>query len=177
LKKSIITLALCAFMLLQSACVSTGRTNTDEENAAVLSLAQAIEQSAEKTARELPAGSLVAVLAFDSGSGALSEYVIEELIGALIDRGIKVVDRNNLDYVNKELNFQMSGDVSDESALSIGKFLGAGIVVTGQLTAFGDMYRYRITALNVETASRVSVTRLNVRSDSNLRRMMEGGKR
>ena len=169
-KFSFVTIVLLFFLFLSCA---SGAVN----NGPGLSLTEAIEESAKKTAREIPAGSLVAVLAFDSGSGALSEYIIEELIGALIDNGIKVVDRKNLDHVYKEQNFQMSGDVSDESALSIGKFLGASIAVTGQLTAFGDSYRYRISALNVETASPVSITRLDVRSDSNLRRMTEGGKK
>jgi tetratricopeptide (TPR) repeat protein len=97
---------------------------------------------------------------------------MEELTGALVDRGIEVADRQNLDYVKKELNFQASGDVSDESAKSIGKFLGADLVITGQLQDIGDAYRYRASAISVEEATRASVTRLNVRNDSALRRMI-----
>jgi len=147
------------------------------ESKKALSLREAIEQSAEKTAHDLPAGSRVAIVAFDSENAILSEYIMEELTGALFDRGVMVADRQNLAHVYKELDFQITGDVSDESAMSIGKFLGADIVVTGQLASFGDLYRFRISALNVETAAHVSITRLDVRSDPNLKRMIGVGQR
>ena len=170
-KQIIVSAVLCVFVL--AACGSTGGT-AGGGSANGLSLAEAIEHAAEKTAEELPKGSRVAVLAFDSANDTLSGYIIEELNGALFDRGIEVADRSSLELVYQELNFQMSGDVSDESALSIGKFLGADIVITGQLTAFGDLYRFRVTALSVETSTRVGNTRLDVRSDANLQRMAGG---
>jgi hypothetical protein len=95
---------------------------------------------------------------------------MEELTGAFVDRNMEVADRQNLEYVYKELNFQMSGEVSDESARSIGKFLGADLVITGQLMEIGGPYRYRANAVNVETATQDSVTRLNVRGAAALRR-------
>jgi tetratricopeptide (TPR) repeat protein len=136
-----------------------------------VSLAEAIEQSAEKIAADLPAGSRVAIVAWESPSLGFSDYIMEELTGALVDRDMEVADRQNLEYVYKELNFQMSGEVSDESARSIGKFLGADLVITGQLMELGGPYRYRANAVNVETATRDSVTRLDVRGDAALRRM------
>jgi tetratricopeptide (TPR) repeat protein len=108
-----------------------------------LSLGEVIEQSAEKIAADLPAGSRVAIVAWESPSLGLSDYIMEELTGALVDRDMEVADRQNLEYVHRELNFQMSGEVSEESARSIGKFLGADLVITGQLTELGGPYRYR----------------------------------
>ncbi|MFP3091064.1 tetratricopeptide repeat protein [Treponema sp. TIM-1] len=137
-----------------------------------VSLGEAIEQSAEKIAADLPAGSRVAIVAWESPSAGLSDYIMEELTGALVDRDMEVADRQNLEYVYRELNFQMSGEVSDESARSIGKFLGADLVITGQLTELGGPYRYRANAVNVESAARDSVTRLDVRGDAALRRMV-----
>jgi tetratricopeptide (TPR) repeat protein len=137
-----------------------------------LSLAEAIEQSAENIAADLPTGSRVAFAAWKSPNPGLSDYIMEELTGALVDRGMEVADRQNLEYVYRELNLQMSGDVSDESAVSIGKFLGATMVVTGQLTELGGPYRYRASTVNVENATRASVTRLDVRGDAETRRMI-----
>jgi tetratricopeptide (TPR) repeat protein len=137
-----------------------------------LSLAEAIEQSAEKIAADLPDGSRVAFAAWESPNLGLSDYIMEELTGALVDRGMEVADRQNLEYVYRELNFQMSGEVSDESARSIGKFLGADLVITGQLTELGGPYRYRANAIHVENATRDSVTRLDVRGDAAMRRMV-----
>jgi tetratricopeptide (TPR) repeat protein len=136
-----------------------------------ISLAEAIEQSAEKIVADLSAGSRVAIVAWESPSLGFSDYIMEELTGALVDRDMEVADRQNLEYVYRELNFQMSGEVSDESARSIGKFLGVDMVITGQLTELGGPYRYRANAVNVETATRDSVTRLDVRGDAALRRM------
>ena len=136
------------------------------------SLYDAIEQTGEKIAGELPQGSRVAIVAFESVNDNLSDYIMEELTGALFDRSIEVADRQNLEYVYKELNLQMSGDVSDDSAKSIGKFLAADMVITGQLLDLDGSYRYRTSAINVETAVRASVTRLDVRSDKATRRMM-----
>jgi tetratricopeptide (TPR) repeat protein len=137
-----------------------------------LSLAEAIEQSAEKITADLPAGSRVAFAAWESPNLGLSDYIMEELTGALVDRGMEVADRQNLEYVYRELSLQMSGEVSDDSARSIGKFLGATMVITGQLTELGGPYRYRASAINVEHATRDSVTRLDVRGDAATRRMV-----
>jgi len=164
-------IALNVFALL-TACATGGKVSKTDG----LTLQNAIEQSAVKTSAELPGGSRVAVVAFESPNGDLSEFIMEEFNGALHDLGILVVDRKNLAYVFQELNFQISGNVSEETARSIGKFLGADIVITGQLTSFGDSYRYRTNAINVETAARVSITRFDVRDDPELRRMTAGAK-
>ena len=137
-----------------------------------LSLRDAIEQSAERIAEQLPAKSRVAVVAFESQSGKLSDYIMEELAAALFDRNIEVADRQNLEYIYKELNFQMSGDVSDETAQSIGKFLGAELVITGQLRHLGDTYRFMAAAIRVEEATRASVPRFDVRNDKAMRNMV-----
>ncbi|MDR3146958.1 MAG: tetratricopeptide repeat protein [Treponema sp.] len=137
-----------------------------------LSLAEAIEWSAENIAADLSAGSRVAIVAWESPSAGLSDYIMEELTGALVDRGMEVADRQTLEYVYRELKLQMSGEVSDESARSIGKFLGTDLVITGQLTELGGPYRYRASAVHVESATRDSVTRLDVRGDAATRRLV-----
>jgi tetratricopeptide (TPR) repeat protein len=158
---------LAVFVLSLAACAST-QSGTETG----LSIMDAIEQTAEKIADDLPAGSRVAIVAFESANDNLSDYIMEELTGALFDRKIEVADRHNLEYVYKELNLQMSGDVSDESAKSIGKFLGASMVITGQLLDIGGSYRYRTSAISVEEAVRASVTRLDVRKDAATRNMI-----
>jgi tetratricopeptide (TPR) repeat protein len=153
--------------VLLAGCASTGGGSGTG-----ISLLEAVEQSAEKIAGELPKGSRVAIVAFESENDNLSDFIMEEITGALVDRGIEVADRQNLEYVYKELGFQMSGDVSDETAQSVGKFLGAQLVITGQLQSIGGSYRYRTSAIHVEKATRDSVTRLTVRSDRDMQRMV-----
>ena len=119
IKKPIIY--LLAFLL--TSCAS---------NADRLSLFNAIEESAQKIAAELPAGGRVAIAAFESRNRNLSDFVINELTNALLANGLEVADRQNLDFVKRELNFH-SGNISDERSISIGRFLGAQFVITGQL--------------------------------------------
>jgi len=164
-KHSIVAVIAALTLIFLHSCATTG-------SGTGLSLYDAIGQTGEKIADELPKGSRVAIVAFESVNDNLSDYIMEELTGELFDRGIEVADRQNLEYVYKELNLQMSGDVSDESAKSIGKFLAADMVITGQLIDLDGTYRYRTSAINVETAVRASVTRLDVRSDAATRRMI-----
>jgi regulator of protease activity HflC (stomatin/prohibitin superfamily) len=136
-----------------------------------MSLNEAIEQSAEDIAADIPDKSIVAIVAFDSADDDLSEYIMGELSGALFDRGIEVVERN-LGYVYRELNLQMSGEVSDETARSIGKFLGADLVITGQLLDMGNTWRYWLNAIHVERAAYASITRLDVTGGTEMRRII-----
>ncbi|MHC6203850.1 tetratricopeptide repeat protein, partial [Breznakiellaceae bacterium SP9] len=149
--------------------IFAGLANVEAQN--VLSLQEAIEQSAMKIASDLP-GSRVSVVAFESEHDNLSNYIMEELTGALVNRRIEVADRNNLPYVYKQLNLQPSGDVSDKAAQSIGKFLGAQLIITGQLLNIGETYRYRINAVHVERATRDSSVRLDVRNDQQTQSMV-----
>ena len=62
------------------------------------------------------------------------------------------VDRQQLDAIRAEQNFQYSGEVDDNAALEIGKFLGAQTIVLGAVSKLGNGYRMRIRALDVLTA-------------------------
>ena len=156
-------------LLLFGTCASTGSNN------AALSLHEAIEQAAERIAADLRPVSRVAVIAFESTNDSVSAHILEEIAGALFDRNIEVADRQSLEHVMAELDFQMSGYVSDESALSIGKFLGAQLVITGQLRYLGDTYRLQVNAVNVEDSTRGSVIRLDVRNDRTMQNLMSIG--
>ena len=169
MKRTFIIRALAVFVLSLVVCAGAGAKSATGK---ALSLMDAIEQTAKKITGDLPAGSRVAIVAFESANDNISDYIMEELTGALFDRKIEVADRQNLEYVYKELNLQMSGNVSDESAKSVGKFLATDMVITGQLLDLDGMYCYRTSAISVETAVRASVTRLDVRSDKAARRMM-----
>jgi hypothetical protein len=104
--------------------------------------------------------------------------MMDELAGSLAAGGnLEVVDRENLERVRKELNFQASGEVSDETAASIGKFLGARSVITGQLVKAGGRYRFRLSGINVETAVLESSIRLNVRDDRDFQTLLADLKR
>jgi len=159
---------IIALAALFAACA----TSANSVSSRALPLHEAIEQAAGQIAADLPAGSRVAVVAFESPNDSVSNHILEEIAGALFDRKIEVADRQSLEHVMKELNFQMSGFVSAESALTIGRFLGAQLVITGQLRYLGDNYRFQVNAVNVEDATRGSVIRLDVRNDRAMQNLM-----
>jgi TolB-like protein len=132
----------------------------------IVTLDGALMNIGQYLAGRLPPRSKVVVLNVSSDSGRLSEYVIEELIATLVNTArLTVVDRQNLDMIREEMNFQMSGEVSDESAQSIGRKLGAQTIVSGSINDLGDILRLRIRAISVETAEILGVQTANVGVD------------
>jgi TolB-like protein len=136
---------------------------TTSNNTNVVLLDDALKMSAVELTDSYSSNITIAVINFKSPSEELSSYVIEELIGYLVQqKKLTVVDRNSLELIKSEINFQYSGDVSDESAQAIGKMLGAKSIVTGGITAVGTNYRLRIYSLNVETGVRESVSMFTI---------------
>ena len=196
MKKSVTLLlfctALCALAVLIS-CASAGNagagaTPPPPENApapkklpapaetppqAGLSLDEAVERAAADIGAKLPKGTKLAVVSFASESPQVSGYLMEELNFALLDRGLVVTDRANLESVRKELNFQMTAEVDEKTAQSIGKFLGVEYVVTGQFVFTGEEYRFRVITEHTKTVERVAASNLTVRNDSRMKRLAE----
>jgi tetratricopeptide (TPR) repeat protein len=77
-----------------------------------------------------------------------------------------------IEYAQKELEFNLSGDVSDESQFSIGKFVSAELQVIGQLQHLGSAYRFTASAYWVEKLLLVTAPRFTVADNRELRDMM-----
>jgi TolB-like protein len=132
-----------------------------------MNLYEVIVSSARAIEDALPHGSMVAILNFVSASETFSDFIIDELTGELVTgRRVTVVDRHNLALIAREMNLQLSGDVSDESAQTIGRMLGAQSIVSGTLTNMGTYFRFRIRVISVETAAIQTQVSLNLRNDT-----------
>jgi tetratricopeptide (TPR) repeat protein len=119
-------------------------------------LEEAVKQAALEIGEGLAPETRVAVVNIDAPDPKLAEYIIEELNGELSkNKSIVVISRKNISYIRDELNYQTSMEVSDESAQSIGHFLGAQLIIIGSFTATGGAYRFRLTANNVELGTLV----------------------
>jgi hypothetical protein len=114
---------------------------------------EALYKAAEVVIEALPDNSTVAVLNISSRDRNMAEFAVEELTYILVDSGFfKVVDRKSLDTIRSEQDFQLSGDVDDDSAVDIGKMLGANIVITGSISGSDSLRRLRLKALDVMTS-------------------------
>ena len=128
-----------------------------------ISLDQAIQSSARTIESRLPQGARVAVLVFSSSAQVFSDYIIDELATAIsTSNKIQVIDRQHTDAIRSELNIQMSGDVSYSEVRRVGQQLGAQYIVTGSLVDIGNAYRFRVAAIDVESAVREGASSLNI---------------
>jgi hypothetical protein len=106
----------------------------------------------------------------------VASYLIEEITSAIVNQKLfTVVDRSQLDLIRQEEQFQLSGEVSDESARAIGKKLGAQIIITGSFETLGDYHRFRMRVIEVETAAILETYSANVRNDSVVMSLMGNG--
>jgi hypothetical protein len=95
----------------------------------------------------------IAVMDIDSPDTAQNDYIVSALMQRFVALGkYDVVERNRLDTVKKEVNAQLSGYVSDESIVGIGRQFGAAVVITGKITRQGPISILEIRAIDVETA-------------------------
>ena len=119
-KPTFLFIALCSLLFVHCATTPKGPDELDV----------AIRETSDYLSNNIPKGNKIVILNIQSDYAALSEYIIDELIANTVnDRLFSVVDRAQLEAIRMELNFQLSGEVDDDSALSIGKFLGAQTIV------------------------------------------------
>jgi len=129
-------------------------------------LDSAIADAAAGISGRLSQGTTVVVLDFQSSSERLANYVIDELNEKLVNIDkLKPVERRQLTAIRSELTFNMSGEVSDESAQSIGHMLGAQYIIMGSIEMIGVEYRLRFRAITVESASIEYTFSQNIKND------------
>lgn len=110
-----------------------------------------IAKSFNMISKNIPDRTIVAIVNISSEDIKTSDYVIDELTLLFVNSGkYDVVDRVSLDIIRNEQNFQMTGEVDDNSIISIGHILGAGVVITGNIDKEGN--RLRLKVLDVKTA-------------------------
>ena len=112
----------------------------------------------EDIIEKVPTGSRIAILSISSNDSSLAENVIDDLeLNLVASRKFIVVDRRSVDAIRQEQNFQMSLDVSDDSAVSIGQMIGANVVIVGIITTTATRGRVTVRALNVETGQVIAI--------------------
>jgi TolB-like protein len=126
-------------------------------------LDRAIEQVCQNIQNNFTERAIVAVLNIVTSSDRLSEYIIEEAMNNFTNmHNYTVLERNKISTIFLEQNFQLSGNVSDDTIQSIGNMLGAQYVVTGALDDVGSYYRLRLFVIAIESGERKSSTAVNI---------------
>jgi hypothetical protein len=116
-----------------------------------------LAKAAEQITASIQPSSKIAIVYVSSSDPDTTEFIANELEYIMVNEGFTIIDRNQLDTIRREQNFQLSGVVDDETAVSIGKIVGANIIITGSVTGTDSTRRLRLRALNTQTAQVLAV--------------------
>ena len=117
----------------------------------------ALERAADQSLMNVPPRSRIAIVFITAEDRNTTDYIAGELEFMWVNSGYIITDRSELDRLRREQNFQLSGEVDDETAVSIGRFAGADIIVTGRVDGEGSLRRLRLRVINTQTAQVVGV--------------------
>jgi hypothetical protein len=124
---------------------------------------KAISQIFANFSKNIPLRSRLAIVGIDSPNANEADFYVNELTMHFVNtRNYTVVDRTDVDKILKEQNFQMSGYVDDDAFVSIGKFLGATVVITGNINGTGSQKRLVIKAIDMLTSTILSMEQVSL---------------
>ncbi|GHU08276.1 hypothetical protein FACS1894151_03930 [Spirochaetia bacterium] len=142
----------------------------------LVSIDRAIKMGIADIEAKLESGTKIVILNFTSPEDSFSNYVIEELTAGFVQNGkLVVVDRKNLDLIQQEMAFQISGEVSDASMQEIGQKLGAQSIISGSIEVVRNYYRIRFRTINVTTAAIEVLSNINVKNDTTIASLLGAG--
>jgi hypothetical protein len=161
---------ICLIILLFTGTRLSAQQHPQALDEAIRSVAAYFSESGQ-----LNNGARIAVLNVQSAWKPLSDYVIDELTRHMVNgKKFTIVERRDLSRLQEELDFQLSGMVSDETIQGIGKLWGAQIIISGSFETLGDRYRLSFKALEVETGRIAAQTAFDVYPDSRLNSLLNG---
>jgi hypothetical protein len=135
---------------------------------------EGLQRVAERMGEKVAPRDSVAVAEFRAATSRFSDRVIDDLIDGLFALHVRVVDRQNLEAVRAEQEYQYSGYVDEESAVSLGHELGATAIILGSGENRADYYRFNFRMIAVETREILAQVSVNVRYDAAMRRLLDG---
>ena len=133
-----------------------------------------VAEIAENFASVIGKDNAVAFVAFDCESKGFTERFRSDLERNLINRDVTVVDRSNIDAIVAELEFQTSGLVDDDSAVSIGHMLGAKMIISAKAANMIGAYRVDIQLIDIESTQVKRHLIYYLKYDTNLRNIING---
>jgi len=165
--KRLFSVAAAAVLFLLVNFYAVAQTN--------VSLDTAIQNASRNIENRLPRGTRLVLVNFASASPALSDYIIEEFTVHLMDSGnLKIIDHNTLNraLVSAEIDLQLSGNVSDETIVSLSKLMGAQYALSGSLTGTGNTLRFEVFLTEAGNQKRQSLGTANVQKNERLTALM-----
>jgi len=125
-----------------------------QKKPATVSMEKAIADASDELSLKVSVKTEVVIAAIKAPDSKVADFLTDELTSYLMRSGkFTVLERGNaLNAVNAEQEFQMSGMVSDQSAVGIGKYLGAKVVITGTFDLYDGFNQLRLRAVDVQSS-------------------------
>jgi TolB-like protein len=134
----------------------------------------AISEGSKYLASRITLNSKIAIVNVQSPANNVTNYIIDSLLMHLVNNDkFIVVERSELNALENELFYQLSGSVSDDTAVSLGKQLGTQFIISGSMLPLGDKYSLRLKVINVETAQIMGTKIFQINTDSTLTALLE----
>jgi len=126
----------------------------------------AISQLIDYSSIKIIQGTRLAVIPFSTTEDslkAITEYFTEQsTISFSMNNVFTLIERENLNEIIQETEFQVSDIVDEETTVRLGKVLGAEVLIIGTVYSRGQHYELFLKLLRVETAEILSVTKLKI---------------
>ena len=136
------------------------------------SLDEAVQDGVRYLQSRFPRGTRAAFLGVQGENRQAGDFVYGRFGNALVNSGwFTVVERNSasLASIDREMDRHLNFLVSEETELSIGRQLGAEIIISAALNRLGQNWRLELYAVRVESAERVAQwSAENIRHDQAL---------
>ena len=157
------------FIALTAALACMAAMGAVRAHAQQISLDNAIRNAAWGVASGIESNATVAVLSMQAGTARMSDYLVNEMTVALIGlqamQGFTVISRHQVDQTMAGLSFGTSDWIDGAAAQSIGRLVGAQVVVTGGLDSVAGFFRLRAQAIDVETGVVVGIHTSDVQNN------------
>jgi 2-phosphoglycerate kinase len=122
------------------------------------SIEGSLARAAGKIMEKVSPNSTMAIVYVTAPDPEIAEFIASELEFIMVEQGLTLIDRSQLDTIRQEQNFQLSDEVDDRQAVSIGKIAGANVILTGAVTGTGQIRRLRLRALDTQSARVLAAT-------------------
>jgi len=157
-KKASILTAFIGFLVFS--CTSSPDDLTDEVSWVAEDLVETLIYEQDLEPGDL--GNLAVIPFADSISGEsdrFSQYFAEEMITALLMLGeseLKIFERSQINSIMKEAEFNASGMVLEDSAMELGRMVGADTLIIGSFKTAGQQLRINCRLVKVESGQILS---------------------
>ncbi|MDR0473096.1 MAG: hypothetical protein LBH43_05455 [Treponema sp.] len=143
------------------ASAQTRMAQLDSERSGLAS--RAVKNMVDALNSKLPTGAAILIMKTSSTELNMLNDVVDQITASVVQAGkLKVVDRSSQALINAEQQFQLSGDVDDNSAVSIGHQLGAQYAVLCWISGASSSRRLNLRVLDIETGQITEQTNFDI---------------